>query len=64
MKRFTKDPVEILLTKLHWLYTLYKSQGEDFKGMDEYEVIREITDVVEMNNPANRRKTVLQLIKK
>ena len=64
MKKFTQDPVKVLLTKLTWLYNVYKDNGEEFKGKNEYEVLREIISVVERNNNAKRKdKTVLKLIK-
>lgn len=64
MKKFTKDPVKVLLSKVTWLYSVYDDHGEDFKGKNEYEVLREIIDVVERNNKAKRKdKAMLKLIK-
>ena len=63
MKKFTKDPVETLLTKVTWFYSIYKEQNKELKDMNEYDVIREIINVVERNNGIKKKKTNFQLIK-
>lgn len=59
-KQFSKDPVDILMTKLKVFYDVCKMEGEKFEGKNEFEIVKEILDVVETNN---RKQTVLKLVK-
>jgi hypothetical protein len=63
MSKYTKDPVEALLTKIISFYQICIKHGEKFEGKNEYEVVKEITNVIEYNNKPQRSKAVLKVVK-
>lgn len=58
--KYTKDPVRALISKLDWMYCFYKEHNVSFENKTEYEIIKEILQVIETNN---KPKKVLRLIK-
>lgn len=61
MNRFTTDPVKILLTKTITMYETCINSGMKFEEtQSEYDIIKEILDIIEFNNS---KKTKLRVIK-
>lgn len=58
--KYTKDPVRVLISKLDWMYCLYKEHNVSFENKNEYEIIKEVLQVIESNN---KPKPELKLIK-
>lgn len=60
-KRFTKDPVLILLTKLSFHYEMCRKNGLSFDNNDEYEIVEELIESIKgITKP---KRNILKLVR-